>query len=123
MSVGGLAVHEAAGADNVGMVAASAGTGHAGYDGDGGPAVDGELYQPRMMTFDGAGNMYITDTFNQVIRVVDPGGTISTVAGVAAPVSAGSGDQCPGTSPATAGRRSRRSSPAPTAWRCRPAGA
>ncbi|HEY4411101.1 MAG TPA: hypothetical protein VGO87_14575 [Acidimicrobiia bacterium] len=95
MSIAGLAVHEAAGADDTGTVAASAGTGRAGYNGDGGPAVDAQLYQPRMMTFDGAGNMYITDTFNQVIRVVDPGGTISTVAGVAAPVSAGSGDQCP----------------------------
>src|SRR5205085_898979 len=96
VSAAGLAVHDAAGADDIGTVAAAAGTGHPGYDGDGGPAVDAELYQPRMMTFDGAGNMYITDTFNQVIRVVDPGGTISTVAGVATPVNGGADESlCP----------------------------
>jgi NHL repeat len=94
-ALAGLAVRRAAGAGESGTVAAVAGSGRVGYDGDGGPAVDARLYQPRMMTFDGAGNMYITDTFNQVIRVVDPGGTISTVAGVATPVAAGSGDQCP----------------------------
>ncbi|HEV7536551.1 MAG TPA: hypothetical protein VGP90_13005, partial [Acidimicrobiia bacterium] len=72
-----------------------AGQGQAGFSGDGGPAIEARLYQPRMMNFDAAGNLYIADTFNQVIRVVDPSGTISTVAGVAAPVAAGSGDQCP----------------------------
>ena len=87
-----------AGADGtvaVGTVSGVAGIGRPGYSGDGGPAVDAQLFQPRMMTFDGAGNMYIADTFNQVIRVVDPSGTISTVAGVPTPVAAGSGDQCP----------------------------
>jgi hypothetical protein len=79
-----------------GIVTNVAGTGHAGFGGDGGPAVDAQLYEPRMMTFDNHGNMYIADTFNQVIRKVDTNGIISTVAGVAAPVSAGSGDQCPG---------------------------
>ena len=87
-----------AGADatvQVGTVSGVAGTGRPGYSGDDGPAVAAQLFQPRMMTFDAAGNMYIADTFNQVIRVVDPSGTISTVAGVATPVVAGSGDQCP----------------------------
>jgi len=97
IAVGGVAVHGAAGEPTVdpGTVLAVAGSGPAGYSGDGGPAPAARLYQPRMMTFDGAGNMYIADTFNQVIRVVDTTGTISTVAGVAKPVAAGSGDQCP----------------------------
>jgi hypothetical protein len=95
VAIAGFAVHGAAGDPDVGTVLAVAGSGPAGYSGDGGPAVDARLYQPRMMTFDGAGTMYITDTFNQVIRVVDTTGTISTVAGVAKPVAAGSGDQCP----------------------------
>src|SRR3954471_19288860 len=92
----GVGAHEAAQATvDTGTVSAVAGRGPAGYSGDGGPAVEARLYQPRMMNFDAAGNLYIADTFNQVIRVVDPSGTISTVAGVAAPVAAGSGDQCP----------------------------
>ncbi|HVW31301.1 MAG TPA: hypothetical protein VHL53_02075 [Acidimicrobiia bacterium] len=95
-SITGLAVHQVARADETGIIEASAGTGAIGYSGDDGPAVDAKLYQPRMMTFDGAGNMYITDTFNQVIRVVDPGGTISTVAGVYTPVNSGGDEsQCP----------------------------
>jgi sugar lactone lactonase YvrE len=95
MASAGLAVRAAAGAAGAGTVSAVAGTVQAGYSGDGGPAVDAGLFQPRMMTFDAAGNMYIADTFNQVIRVVDPSGTISTVAGTPAPVSAGTNDQCP----------------------------
>jgi hypothetical protein len=80
----------------MGIVTNVAGTGNSGFGGDGGPAVDAQLFQPRMITFDNHGNMYIADTFNQVIRKVDTNGIISTVAGVVAPVDAGTGDQCPG---------------------------
>ena len=81
--------------DGIGVVTAVAGTGEAGYDGDGGPALDAEVYEPRMVTFDAAGNMYIADTINQVIRVVDRSGTMWTVAGVAAPVEGGGDGLCP----------------------------
>ena len=58
-----------------------AGAGIWGYAGDGGPATRAELYQPGSVAVDGAGNLYIADTFNYVIRKVAPNGTITTVAG------------------------------------------
>jgi sugar lactone lactonase YvrE len=83
-----------AGADP-GTVSTVAGTTR-GYSGDGGPATEAQLYQPRMSISDAAGNQYIADTFNQVIRKIDAQGTISTAVGVYHPVEAGtSDDQCP----------------------------
>jgi hypothetical protein len=58
-----------------------AGTGQAGYGGDGGPAVAAKLNTPRSVAVDGAGNLYIADKNNSRVRKVDPGGTITTVAG------------------------------------------
>jgi sugar lactone lactonase YvrE len=79
-----------------GTVTTVAGTKARGYSGDGGPATEARLYQPRMSISDTAGNVYIADTFNQVIRKIDATGTISTAVGVYHPVAAGtSDDQCP----------------------------
>lgn len=64
-----------------GTVSTVAGTSPAGYGGDGGPATQAQMHEPRMMTFDAVGVMYIADTFNQLIRKVDTSGTITTVAG------------------------------------------
>ncbi len=47
-----------------------AGTGHPGFSGDGGPATAAELNGPRSVAADGAGNLVITDTRNNRIRVV-----------------------------------------------------
>ena len=47
-----------------------AGTGTAGFSGDGGPATSAELTFPEGVAADGAGNLLIADTFNQRIRVV-----------------------------------------------------
>ncbi len=58
-----------------------AGKSPAGFSGDGGPAAEAQMHEPRMMTFAPSGDMYIADTFNQVIRKVDTAGTMSTVAG------------------------------------------
>jgi uncharacterized protein (TIGR03437 family) len=58
-----------------------AGNGLLGYSGDGGPAVDASLGDPMGVAVDAAGNVYIADTFNSVIRKVTPDGIISTVAG------------------------------------------
>jgi sugar lactone lactonase YvrE len=90
-------VRHAANADATGVVSPVAGSGRAGYDGDSGPATAARLYQPRMATFDAAGRMYIADTFNQVIRVVDTDGTMGTVAGIPNPVEPAEGDDslCP----------------------------
>ena len=47
-----------------------AGTGDAGYSGDGGPATAAELDNPDGVAVDQAGNLVIGDTYNNVIRVV-----------------------------------------------------
>ena len=58
-----------------GKIVTIAGSGTAaGYAGDGGPAVSALLNHPRGVAVDGAGNVYIADTYNQRIRVVVPSG-------------------------------------------------
>ncbi len=47
-----------------------AGTGTAGYTGDGNPATSARLYYPQGVTADSAGNLVIADTGNSVIRMV-----------------------------------------------------
>jgi sugar lactone lactonase YvrE len=47
-----------------------AGTGSAGYTGDGGAATTATLYYPQGVTVDAAGNLVVADTGNNVIRVV-----------------------------------------------------
>ena len=64
-----------------GNISTVAGTGIAGYSGDNGPAGSSELSGPYAVSLDAAGNLYISDTANQVVRQVSPPGTISTVAG------------------------------------------
>ena len=65
-----------------GTITTAAGTGTPGYSGDSGPATSAELSYPHDVTVDAAGNLYIADTNNLVIRRVDASsGTITTVAG------------------------------------------
>jgi sugar lactone lactonase YvrE len=65
-----------------GVVSTVAGTGTAGFSGDGGPAIRAELRQPHSIAFDAAGNLLICDSGNQRIRAVDmKSGTIATYAG------------------------------------------
>jgi sugar lactone lactonase YvrE len=52
-----------------------------GYGGDGGPATSALLSEPAGVSVDSAGNLYIADTGNGVIRRVTPGGVITTMAG------------------------------------------
>jgi NHL repeat len=47
-----------------------AGDGTAGFSGDGGPATAAELNHPNDVVLDGAGNLLITDTLNDRVRVV-----------------------------------------------------
>ncbi|MGC9293552.1 MAG: NHL repeat-containing protein, partial [Acidobacteriaceae bacterium] len=61
-----------------------AGNGTAGYKGDGGPAIDGEINSPQdySVAVDDAGNLYFADSSNNVVRMVAAGtGVITTVAG------------------------------------------
>ena len=64
-----------------GTMTTFAGTGKAGYSGDGGQATEAELNGPYGLTTDARGNVYIADYENHAIRVVDRNGTIRTVAG------------------------------------------
>jgi secreted PhoX family phosphatase len=47
-----------------------AGTGPAGFSGDGGPGASAELNSPEGVQVDGAGNVLIADLFNERVRVV-----------------------------------------------------
>ena len=53
-----------------------------GYSGDGGPATAAELNYPNSVVVDAAGNIYIDDSNNNVVRKVSTSGTISTIAGI-----------------------------------------
>ena len=55
---------------NARHIYAAAGTGHAGYSGDGGPATAATLRYPGGATFDQAGNLVIADSGNAAVRVV-----------------------------------------------------
>ncbi len=74
-----------------GTITTIAGTGNAGYSGDGGPATSAELYGPYRVTVDLQGNVYIPDSGNSRVRKVSPDGTITTVAGNGADGYAGDG--------------------------------
>ena len=63
-----------------GAILRVAGTGMSGFSGDGGPATEAQLNNPRGVSADGMGNIYIADTNNNRIRKV-AAGFISTVAG------------------------------------------
>ena len=65
-----------------GVISAVAGNGTQGFSGDGGPATTAQLNYPRGVAVDTAGNLFIADTDNNLIRKVTPGGVISTVAGI-----------------------------------------
>lgn len=62
-------------------VSIGAGTGVAGFDGDGGPAVAAMLNRPEHIDIDADGNVYVPDEQNHRVRRIDPAGMITTVAG------------------------------------------
>src|SRR5207237_7412698 len=64
-----------------GIITTAAGTGKAGFSGDGGPAASARIYFPRGVTATSDGGFLIPDTNNARIRRVTPAGIISTVAG------------------------------------------
>ena len=53
-----------------------------GYSGDDGPAVDAMLDTPSDVAVAQDGSVYIADTENSCVRVIDPDGTIRTFAGI-----------------------------------------
>jgi hypothetical protein len=77
-------------AGNVTADQASGGLG--GFSGDGGPATSARLNSPEGVALDQAGDLFIADTFNNAVREVTPGGTISTIVNtVAAKGNSGNG--------------------------------
>ena len=66
--------------DTSGTITTVVGTGVAGYSGDNGPASSAKINSPRSVAVDGAGRLYVTDSQNKLIRVVE-NGTITTYVG------------------------------------------
>ncbi|MFQ5457042.1 MAG: fibronectin type III domain-containing protein, partial [Myxococcota bacterium] len=64
-----------------GAISTVAGTGIAGFNGDGPDATAAELHGPEGIALDAAGNLYISDSMNGRVRKVDAAGAIVTVAG------------------------------------------
>jgi sugar lactone lactonase YvrE len=76
-----------------GTISTIAGTGEVGYAGDGGPATSAQLTTPVRVVRDNAGNVYISDYSNYVVRKIDGSGNISTVAGNGTQGNTGDGGQ------------------------------
>jgi len=73
---------------------------YGGYSGDGGPATAAELGSytgTNLLAVDERDDLYIADIQNSVVRMVDPSGTISTVAGILDSTSPDSGNGGPAT--------------------------
>ncbi len=64
-----------------GTLTTVAGTGAAGFSGDGGPATIARLNSPRGVAVSSDGKLYIVDRENRRIRMVDTDGLITTIAG------------------------------------------
>ena len=76
---------------NAQIITRIAGNGTAGYSGNGGLATSAQLAFPRDVVTDNAGNLYIADEYNNVIRKVNSAGIISTVAGTGVVAYSGDG--------------------------------
>ncbi len=68
-----------------------AGNGRPGYSGDGGTAIQAQLFKPFDIALDEEENLYIADSHNHRIRKIGIDGTITTVAGKGSPGFSGDG--------------------------------
>ncbi len=64
-----------------GVITTIAGNGSSGYSGDGGRATAASLFNPKGLSVDRIGNLYIADFNNHRVRKVDTSGIITTIAG------------------------------------------
>lgn len=67
--------------NSVGIISTYAGTGIAGYSGDGGPATAAQFNNIRSLAIDGVGNLYVGEDVNRCVRKIDAAGIVTTVAG------------------------------------------
>jgi len=67
--------------DSGGNLTLVAGNSRAGYSGDGGPAIQAQLNGPQGLAVDSNGNLYIADSVNNRVRIVNSSGVINTFAG------------------------------------------
>lgn len=74
-----------------GVITTFAGTGVAGFSGDGGAATSAQLSTPEAVRLNASGELYIADTGNNRIRRVTTGGVIGTIAGSGTAGSGGDG--------------------------------
>ena len=81
-----------------GMISTVAGSGVAGFSGDGGPATQAQLKAPHSITLDHNGNLYVCDIGNHRIRIVNlKTGQIRTFAGTGEKKKTPDGAQLDGT--------------------------
>jgi sugar lactone lactonase YvrE len=78
--------------DSRGVIHTFAGDGNTSFGGDGGKATQASLSWPASVTVDKAGNVYISDTGHNRIRMVNPVGIIYTIAGTGTPGFSGDGN-------------------------------
>ncbi|HEX3744639.1 MAG TPA: IPT/TIG domain-containing protein [Bryobacteraceae bacterium] len=67
--------------DGSGTLTTVAGNSRPGYFGDGGPALQAQLNGPQGVALDSNNNLYIADSVNNRVRVVNSSGVITTFAG------------------------------------------
>jgi sugar lactone lactonase YvrE len=60
---------------------AGAGEGRGCFSGDGGPATEASFCGPEHLSVDTEGNIYLADTYNHRIRMIDADGIVTTIAG------------------------------------------
>lgn len=77
--------------DTQGIITTIAGTGTAGFSGDGGPASTAQLNFPYGLAAGPAGELYVADLGNNRVRRIGPDGGIATVAGRGSPGTVGEG--------------------------------
>ena len=81
-----------AAAQEPGTIITVAGTGEAGFSGDGAAATEGQLHDPESVAVDAVGNLFIADVGNRRVRKVDAiTGIITTIAGTGQQGSSGDG--------------------------------
>jgi DNA-binding beta-propeller fold protein YncE len=79
-----------------GVIATIAGSGEAGYSGNGGPAPQARLNEPYGIAIDQAGNAYVADRHNHCVRRIDgASGVITTLAGNGSPGFSGDAGAAP----------------------------